>query len=177
MSKAPKPVSSTKALTSQAIPRDGASVEDTFLNLLWELPRLWRTAMDRRLKPLGLSEAKWRTILLLSRHSQGTSQVELAARLGIEAPTVARLLDRLAADGWIERRAAEHDRRIKTVHLLPKASGILKQIDKVILELRKEGLFGLSKAEILACARTLQKMRANAEHAAPSLSKTSLGKR
>jgi MarR family transcriptional regulator for hemolysin len=170
------PLSRKNLPSSKALPRFGASAEDTFLNLLWEMPRLWRAAMDRRLKPLGLSEAKWRTILLMSRYPE-MSQVELAQRLGIEAPTVARLLDRLAADGWIERRAAERDRRVKTVHLLPKASGIIKQIDKVIFELRKEGLSELSKAEILACTRTLQKMRANAERNDSSASKTSSGRR
>lgn len=124
---------------------------------------MWRAAMDKRLKPLGLSEAKWRTVLLLSRDRDGVSQVELASLLGIEAPTVARLLDRLAKDGWIERRAAANDRRVKTIHLLPKASGIIKKIDAVIFAMRKEAMQGFSKAEISACANTLRKLRDRTE--------------
>ncbi len=148
---------------SKAFPRAGASPEDDLLKLLWELPRLWRAAMDKRLKPLGLSEAKWRTVLLLSRGSGETSQVELAALLGIEAPSVARLLDRLAKDGWIERRTAENDRRIKTVHLLPKASGVIKKIDTVIFAMRREILRNLSQTEIASCTKTLRKIRTNTE--------------
>jgi MarR family transcriptional regulator for hemolysin len=148
---------------SKAFPRDSASVEDDLLKLLWELPRMWRAAMDKRLKPLGLSEAKWRAVLHLSRSSPDISQVELASLLGIEAPTLARLLDRLAADGWLERHAAARDRRVKTIHLLPKASGIIKQIDTVIFAMRKEVLRDLSRTEILACTKTLQKIRGRTE--------------
>jgi MarR family transcriptional regulator for hemolysin len=150
-------------VASKALPRAGASDEDDLLRLLWELPRLWRAAMDKRLKPLGLSEAKWRTVLMLSRDGDDMSQVELASLLGIEAPSLARLLDRLAKDGWIERRAAANDRRVKTIHLLPKASGVIKKIDTVIFAMRKEALRDISKAEISACAKTLRKIRGRTE--------------
>ena len=144
-----------------------AKLDDAaLLRLVWEIPRYWRLAMDRRLKPLGLSDAKWRTVLHLSRGPHEMSQAELASRLNIEAPTMARLLDRLAADGWIERRAATNDRRIKTVHLLPKASSVIKQIDRTMNATRDEILGGLSKTELRACIVTLQKVRARAEQAA-----------
>jgi MarR family transcriptional regulator for hemolysin len=148
---------------SKAFPRAGASAEDDLLKLLWELPRMWRAAMDKRLKPLGLSEAKWRTVLLLSGSTSAVSQVELASLLGIEAPSVARLLDRLAKDGWIERRTVANDRRVKTIHLLPKTSGVIKQIDAVIFAMRKEALRDLSGIEIAACTKTLRKIRSHTE--------------
>jgi MarR family transcriptional regulator for hemolysin len=144
--------------------------DSALLKLVWEIPRYWRLAMDRRLKPLGLSDAKWRTVLHLSRGPREMSQVELASRLNIEAPTMARLLDRLAADGWIERRAAANDRRIKTVHLLPKASSVIKQIDRTMSATRDEILGELSKTELRACIATLQKVRARAEQAATQAS-------
>jgi MarR family transcriptional regulator for hemolysin len=148
-----------------------AKLDDAaLLKLVWEIPRLWRLAMDRRLKPLGLSDAKWRTVLHLSRGPRQMSQAELASRLNIEAPTMARLLDRLAADGWIERRAAVNDRRVKTVHLLPKASGVIKQIDRTMNATRDEILGELSKTELRACIATLQKVRARAEQAATQAS-------
>jgi MarR family transcriptional regulator for hemolysin len=140
-----------------------ASLDDAaLLRLVWEIPRFWRQAMDRRLKPLGLSDAKWRTVLHLSRGPKNMSQAELASRLNVEAPTMARLLDRLAADGWIERRSAPGDRRVKTVHLLPKASGVIRQIDRTMNATRDEILGGLSRAELRACIATLEKVRARA---------------
>lgn len=131
-----------------------------------EIVRCLRATIDRRLKPLGLSDARWRAMFQLAHGPADMSQVELASRLGIEAPTLARLLDRLAADGWIERRTSSSDRRIKTVHLLPKAADIIQQIDHTIVASREEVLSGLSATELRACIRTLRKIRERASRAA-----------
>jgi MarR family transcriptional regulator for hemolysin len=139
---------------------------DALLRLMWEIPRLGRLAVDRRLKPLGLSEARWRTVFHLSRGPADMSQSELANRLNIEAPTLARLLDRLAADGWIERRAGKSDRRIKTIHLLPKASGVIREIDRTMNAMRNEIVAGLPRADIRSCLKTLEHIHARAERAA-----------
>lgn len=154
--RATKPDQKTEALPDQ----------DEVFRLMWEIPRLCRLAMDRRLKPLGLSEAKWRTVLHLSRGPKGMSQAELANRLGIEAPTLARLLDRLAADGWIERQASAGDRRVKTIHLLPKASGVIREINRTITVMRAEILTDLSRADLRHCVQTLKRVHRHAELAA-----------
>jgi len=156
---AKRPVSNVKI--DRGVPDEAA-----VLRLVWEIPRFWRLAMDRRLKPLGLSEAKWRTVLHLSRGPADMSQAELASRMNIEAPTMARLLDRLAADGWIERRAAPNDRRVKTIHLLAKASGVIREIDRTMIATRKEVLAGISRAELQACLKTLHRIHDSAAAAA-----------
>lgn len=131
-----------------------------------EIVRCLRTTIDRRLKPLGLSDARWHAMHQLSHGPADMSQAELASRLGIEAPTLARLLDRLAADGWIERRASSSDRRIKTVHLLPKGTAVIGQIDHTISAAVEELLIGLSANELKQCILTLQKIRERASRAA-----------
>ena len=83
---------------------------ETFAMLLGEVSRDWRRRLDERLKPLGLSQAKWRALLHLS-FGDGISQRELSERIGIEGPTLVGLLDRLAKDGYIERRESRDDRR------------------------------------------------------------------
>jgi MarR family transcriptional regulator for hemolysin len=145
------------------VPHSAESDEDVLLRVLWEIPRLWRSAMDRRLKPLGLSEAKWRTVLHLARGPANMNQRELADRLGVEAPTLARLLDRLAADGWVERRADSDDRRVKSIGLLPKASGVIRQIDRAMREMRAEALEGVQEKEIRASLKVLKVIRDRTE--------------
>src|ERR1041385_5042834 len=88
---------------------------------LAEVSRLWRLELDARLRPLGLSTARWLALVNLSRHPEGMTQNALAVRVGIKDSTLVRQLDLLEADGWVERRGSPTDRRAKRVFLTSKA--------------------------------------------------------
>ena len=141
--------------------QNGAEVPG-FGTLLGETGRAWRYRLDQRLKPLGLSQAKWITLLKLSRAADGMTQGELAERLGVENPTLARLLDRMAADGWIERRESETDRRCKTVHLRSKSRALLEQIDAVATRLSIELMEGIPEREVRLCMSVLRRIKEKA---------------
>src|SRR5207247_1527794 len=72
----------------------------TFGQLLHGTARVWRQKLDERLKPMGLSQAKWRTLMHLSLAEDALTQAEIAARLGVEEPTVVTLLHRLERESW-----------------------------------------------------------------------------
>ena len=133
-----------------------------FGTLLGETGRAWRYRLDQRLKPLGLSQAKWITLLKLSWAEGGMTQKELAERLGVENPTLARLLDRMAADGWIERRGSDTDRRSKTVHLRRKSRALLQQINAVAMRLSAELLEGVPPEELRSCIEVLRRIKEKA---------------
>src|SRR5438034_9031032 len=90
---------------------------ETFGPLLHGTARAWRQKLDQRLKPMGLSQAKWRTLLHLSLAPDALTQTEIAARLGVEEPTVVTLLHRLEREDWITRRNSHRDRRCKELLL------------------------------------------------------------
>jgi MarR family transcriptional regulator for hemolysin len=140
---------------------------ETIGQLLGETARVWRHKLDQRLQPLGLSQAKWRTIALLARGH--LTQRDLAERLGIEEPTLARLLTRLESEGWIKRENASHDRRCKTVHLQPKSNRLFHQIDDTARELRHELLKTISPHDLQTCLRVLAEIRHKAVTAAEHL--------
>jgi MarR family transcriptional regulator for hemolysin len=133
-----------------------------FGTLLGETGRAWRYRLDQRLKPLGLSQAKWITLLKLSWADDGITQKELAERLCIESPTLVRLLDRMAADGWIERRGSDIDRRSKTVHLRRKSYALLQQINAVATRLSSDLLEGIPDAEMRSCMSVLRRIKEKA---------------
>jgi MarR family transcriptional regulator, transcriptional regulator for hemolysin len=136
---------------------------ERFAMLLPETTRAWRNRLDKRLRPLGLSQAKWLAIYHLAHAGEGMTQKELAARLGVEAPTLVGLLDRLARDGLVERHESTRDRRSKRVCLSPKASAILQQINQVTAQLRQELLAGVTPEDLQTCIRVLQSIRDRAE--------------
>ena len=77
---------------------------------LGRVGRRWRTLLDARVKHLGLTQARWIALLHL-RHSGCRAQRDLADKIGVEGPTLVRLLDALQERGLIERLEALMGRR------------------------------------------------------------------
>src|SRR5947209_1609296 len=102
---------------------------ETFGPLLHGTARAWRLKLDERLKPMGLSQAKWRTLLHLSIAPEALTQAQIAERLGIEEPTLVTLLHRLERGGWVKRANAAHDRRCKLVLLGRRAQSVIGHIN------------------------------------------------
>src|SRR6266550_4072682 len=136
---------------------------ETFGPLLHGTARAWRLKLDERLKPMGLSQAKWRTLMHLSVAPGPMTQAEIASHLGIEEPTLVTLLHRLEGERWVARKNASHDRRCKTVHLAPRAQRVIEQISSAAFKLRHELLDDISPAELKACVRVLDRIRQKAE--------------
>src|SRR5205814_3569695 len=111
---------------------------ETFGLLLGGTARAWRMKLDQRLQPMGLSQAKWRTLLHLARSPEPLTQSQIAERIGIEEPTLVTLLHRLEKDRWVVRRHSPIDRRCKTVHLERRAQRVIDRINATAAGLRHE---------------------------------------
>ena len=114
--------------------------------LMHDVSRLLRKSFDRHAKTIGLTRAQWRVLAHLSRN-EGIKQAGLAEILEIKPITLARLLDRLGADGWVERRPDPHDKRARRLFLTDKGRPILVELRVVALAVREEALSGLSARE------------------------------
>ena len=136
---------------------------DVFGPLLHGTARAWRLKLDERLKPMGLSQAKWRTLMHLSIAPGPLTQAEIAAHLGIEEPTLVTLLHRLEGDRWVARKNSSQDRRCKTVHLAPRAQRVIEQIKTEAFQLRHELLDDIPASELRTCIRVLDRIRQKTE--------------
>src|SRR3954464_15427045 len=136
---------------------------DEFGLVLFGTARAWRTKLDQRLRPLGLSQGKWRTLMHLSWGGDQLTQKEIAERMGIEEATLAGLLNRLEADGWIKRQESPNDRRCKIVHLQRRSKSVLDEIFSAAHGLRDELLHDVPAADLQICMRVLKKIRERAE--------------
>lgn len=96
-------------------------------SLLHDVARLVRVEADKRARGHGMTRAQWSLMSRLER-SPGLSQKELADLMEVEPISVARMVDRLEANGLLERRADANDRRIWRLHLLPAAEPMLKKM-------------------------------------------------
>jgi MarR family transcriptional regulator, transcriptional regulator for hemolysin len=124
-------------------------VDDRLRNfgfLLKELSRRYTLRFEVRAREISLNLAQAKILVRLEKN-EGVSQARLAELAEVEPMTMVRLLDRMEADGWLERRPDPADRRARCLYLTAKAKPILSEIWRLIEETRAELFAGVSKAE------------------------------
>lgn len=136
---------------------------EIFGQLLHGTARAWRQKLDERLKPMGLSQAKWRTLMHLSLAGDALTQAEIAVRLGVEEPSVVTLLHRLEREDWITRTNSAQDRRCKMVLLGRRAQRVIAQITSSAKTLRNELLADISTPDLQMCMDVLAHIKDRAE--------------
>lgn len=139
------------------MPPDANPARD-FGSRLFRLGLAWRREMDQGMRQLGLSDGTWRPVLHLGRKGDGLRQTELAASLGIEGPSLVRLLDRLERTGLLERRADPGDRRSKTLWLTPAGREALERIEAAYAATSDRLLGKIGAAELERCLEVLARI-------------------
>lgn len=127
---------------------------DTTTYLLTALHRAHLAALAPRLLDLGLHPGAELLLAEISRH-QGATQVELAERLAVKAPSVTKVLRNLERDGLVERLGDPEDARVLRVHLTPTGSRVLSAARDTWLEAERETLSALPDRERATLHRLL----------------------
>jgi MarR family transcriptional regulator for hemolysin len=112
------------------------------------LARAWRRELDRRLAGLGLTDATWSPLVHLGDATGALTQKDLAALAGVDASTLVRLVDILAARGLVERRPHPTDRRTNLIVLTNAGRHALDEIRILIGEAEVDMLSSLGEDEV-----------------------------
>ena len=139
--------------------------------LVSEISRLFARNFNLRVREHGLTQTQWQALAVLSK-GEGMKQAELAELLQVQPISLARLVDRMEAAGWIERRPDPNDRRAIQLYLTPKAEPMLDQMAIAGLATREEAFADFSAAERDQLLLMLNRLKANlreAESATPAL--------
>jgi MarR family transcriptional regulator for hemolysin len=118
-----------------------------------DVARLLRTYADHAARRFGMTRAKWAVLARLDRF-EGLKQTELAEMLDLQPITLTRLLDGLADNGLIERRA-------KRLYLTPAARPLLERLTELGEDLMATALAGLAPAEVEAVLGHLTTVKEN----------------
>ena len=137
-------------------------IEERFSHALHNTARAWRNALDRRMKDLGLSQASWMAIATVAKGAP-MSQTELAAKLGVEDPTMVAMIDRLVKGDYMLRIPSETDRRVKLVHLTDGGRAIYAQLRAVADPFRHEVLKDVDRAQLKALTELLEALQTTIE--------------
>lgn len=130
--------------------------------VLIDVARMLRSAFERRIATagLGLTPGEARTLVRIAT-LEGSRQLDIAQRMGIEPMTLSTYLDRLQSLGLIERRPDPADRRAKLIFTTPAADELITNIRIEQIELMQHVTSGIGEADLEIMRGQLKRLRAN----------------
>jgi MarR family transcriptional regulator for hemolysin len=117
-------------------------------------------AMNAELQRHGITYRQWEVLAWISYEGE-LAQSELADRMGIEAPTLVGVLDRMERDGWIVRVPNETDRRKKLIRPTERVEPVWAQMVACGYAVRSKSTKGLTPAQLDSLREILATIREN----------------
>ena len=110
--------------------------------------------LERVCAEFGITRPQYNVLRILRGvHPGGHPRAEIAARLLASAPDVTRLVDRLQAQGLVERDRVEEDRRLSIARITKKGLRLLEQMQPHISEEHERFSRSVSRRECLELSR------------------------
>src|SRR5258708_39886732 len=135
-----------------------AFIHAEFGLLITRLARLWRREVDQAVAAHGLSQATAIPLVVLSRRGKSVRQCVLAEEMGIEGPSLVRLIDLLQAEGLVERREDPTDRRAKKLPLTAPGGIRAAALNPALARLPAHPLTGGSGRDLALPFQALQRI-------------------
>jgi DNA-binding MarR family transcriptional regulator len=126
--------------------------------LMHDVSRLRRVALDRALKPLGVTRSWWTVLAFLSVRD-GMTQTAVAADLDLTKVGIGGLLERMEAAGLVQRRPDAYDARVRRVYLTKSGRRLLEQSRGEVERFEREALGPCSDEELQTTANALRRMK------------------
>ena len=127
---------------------------------LYELQSAW---LEPRLEAIGVSWTTFQLLLTAAAAGENASQIEVARRLGVTAPTLSESVQAHVAKGLLSQVQGKKDRRIKVLTLTPKSQELMVQIRRLVAESEAVMTRGLSEGACRDMANLLDRAAENFE--------------
>ena len=131
-----------------------------FVFLLKELSRRFVLRFEEHARSISLTLPQCKVLVRLEKN-EGVSQARLADLADLDAMTMVRILDRMEAEGLLERRPDPADRRARCLYLTAKAKPLLAEIERLGELTRSEVFNGIRKPELQTFMDVLERMNDN----------------
>lgn len=124
------------------------------------LARRLRNRFDRQVSDLNVTRSQWTMIVVVARNPGATQRV-IAEALEMSEASAGRLIDRLCADGLLERQERYDDRRARAVYLTKAAEPLLAKLAEIALAGEKTLFRGFSADELETLSSYLDRIYKN----------------
>ena len=131
------------------------------VGLIMRANRLHHSAVEKRLKALGMHRSQHMLLMSVSHSPDNVSQKELAERLQITPAAVAMTLKKLESSGYISRRADTDDNRVNRITVSEKGEEAVKLSEEIFSAVDDAMFEGISESELTAFIQIMEKINNN----------------
>lgn len=132
----------------------------TVTHRLAQAAHSYRVRAGSQLARIGLHSGQESLLKALSA-DDGMTMSDLAASLGVQPPTVTKMIGRLAAQDYVERRTSKGDGRQAEVFLTERGRRAIESIDKVWKRIEKSALDGIEDRDRKRLRKLLRQVERN----------------
>ena len=132
----------------------------TITHRLAQAAHAYRVRAGSQLSRINLHSGQ-ETLLKSLSAADGMSMSDLAASLGVQPPTVTKMISRLAAQDYVERRPSSGDGRQAEVFLTERGKRAITSIDKVWKRLEKAALADIDDKDRKRLRKVLRQIERN----------------
>lgn len=132
-------------------------IEDTISFLLAKISVAHRNLTEKAAAEAGLHSGQAFVLLELWKQD-GQRQIDLAAKVGLSAPTVNKILGGLLENDFVTRERYEDDARSTRIFLTQKGIDVRQRLEEEWRVLEARTLGGLTDTEALMLRQLLTKM-------------------
>lgn len=127
-----------------------------------QINNIYEKELNERLKKLGITSSQCAVLdYLFHTNKEEINQRDVEKNLSLKNPTVTGILKRMEEKGFILSVPNASDKRKKNIYLTEKAYDIQRKMDADRRKLDKRLMIGLTKKEVEALSRGLEKVLYN----------------
>ncbi|MGV7206518.1 MarR family winged helix-turn-helix transcriptional regulator [Oxalobacteraceae bacterium A2-2] len=127
----------------------------TLTHTLVHAARAYKAVADQLAGEFELSHASAWPMVMIARLGDGVRPGVVADAVGIEAPSLVRIIDQLVAAGLVLRQDDPGDRRAKTLALTPEGKRRAQRMEMALVPFRRELFQDMAQADVQACVKVL----------------------
>lgn len=138
---------------------------------LGQAAKAYRARSGVHLARIGLHPGQ-EAVLKTLAETDGLTMSELAATLGVQPPTVTKMITRMSGQRLVRRQSAEHDGRLAQVCITEEGRARVELVDRCWKRLEREALAGLDdkdRKRLRKLLRAVERNLAATLHADPAL--------
>jgi len=130
------------------------------INRLIKINWSHKAKIDGKVAEIGIHRTQHRILMYLAKKGQLPSQKRLAECFGITPAAITGALQKLEADGYIERKLGE-DNRFNEITITEKGRDVVEKTKSMFAAVDEQLFQGFSKEEIVALSGYLERIIVN----------------